>query len=161
MNFSKRSLDNLKGIHPDLVKVIYRAMGLSIMDFTVTDGVRTLAQQKKLYDQGRNGNPGPIVTWTMESNHLPKADGYGHAVDMAPYPIDYNNTESFTSLARLMREAALQEGIRTVWGCIWDRCLNDLSDNLHAEIEGYVYRRKALGKKASQDRPHFELWSET
>lgn len=39
--FSKRSEDNLKGVKPQLVAVVCRALELSLMDFGVTEGLRT------------------------------------------------------------------------------------------------------------------------
>ena len=43
----------------------------------ITDGKRTQAEQNELYAQGRT-KPGPIVTWTLKSNHV-----LGLAVDIA------------------------------------------------------------------------------
>ncbi len=83
-NFSQRSLDKLKGVHPDLVAVLHEAIKRSPFDFAIVQGVRTQAEQNALYEQGRT-KPGPIVTWTRNSNHIPKADGYGHAIDFAAF----------------------------------------------------------------------------
>lgn len=127
-SFGSRSRRELQGVHPDLVRVATRALELGVMDFTVTDGVRTLEEQAKLYRQGRS-DPGPIVTWTLESNHLPKEDGYGYAIDIAPYPIDYHNLREFHELAGVMKAAAAIEGVKIVWGGDW----------------------------GSPDRPHYEL----
>ena len=84
----KRSLDNLEGIHPDLVKVLTNAIIDSPCDFTITEGVRTSQRQQELYAQGRT-KPGNIVTnrdgIKNKSEHQPKDDGYGYAVDLYPY----------------------------------------------------------------------------
>jgi len=45
--FGTRSLKNMKGLHPDLLKVLNEAIKAPPFDFTVTDGLRTLAEQKK------------------------------------------------------------------------------------------------------------------
>ncbi|MCP9270530.1 M15 family peptidase, partial [Xenorhabdus sp. XENO-1] len=45
--FSQRSENNLKGVHPDLVAVVRRALALSPVDFTVIEGLRTLERQKQ------------------------------------------------------------------------------------------------------------------
>lgn len=129
--FGSASTRKLEGVHPDLVSVCHRALGYAQMDFSVVQGVRTLEEQSRLYAQGRT-QPGPIVTWTMNSNHLPKRDNYGYAVDIAPYiegRIDWDNHANFDFLATLMFRAAMEEGVRIGWGGHWQ----------------------------SKDRPHFEL----
>lgn len=77
----------LLGVHPELVRKIANvlaAMQVAGHPMMVTDGVRTEAQQVALYAKGRTA-PGHIVTncdgIRKKSNHQPKADGYGHAVD--------------------------------------------------------------------------------
>lgn len=37
---SQRSLNNLKGVHPDLVKVVRRAIEITEQDFVVIEGIR-------------------------------------------------------------------------------------------------------------------------
>lgn len=118
----KRSLDNLKGVHPDLVKVVESAIELTAQDFTVIEGVRTAARQKELYAQGRT-KPGNIVTYVdgtkKKSNHQVKADGMGHAVDIVPWPVDWNSSEKFRNIANAMKLAACQLGIEMQWGGEW------------------------------------------
>lgn len=90
--FSKRSLDALAGVHPDLRRVFMEAIKESPVDFTVTEGLRTAARQGSLYAQGRT-KPGPKVTNADGkknlSNHQDEADGeedgLGSAVDIYPY----------------------------------------------------------------------------
>lgn len=66
-----RSLSKLTGVHPDLVRVVKRAIAVTPVDFVVTEGLRTLARQKELVAAG--------ASKTMNSRHLT-----GHAVDLAP-----------------------------------------------------------------------------
>lgn len=44
----KHSLENLRGEHPDLVKVVKRAIELTKVDFKVIEGKRTEARQRQL-----------------------------------------------------------------------------------------------------------------
>ena len=53
-SLSNRSKGKLEGVHPDMVSVVKRAIELTKVDFGVTYGVRTLEEQKKLYDSGRS-----------------------------------------------------------------------------------------------------------
>ena len=117
-----RSKSNLKGVHPDLVKVVEKAIGLTTQDFTVIEGVRTKERQQELYAQGRT-EPGNIVTNVdgvkKQSNHQVKADKYGHAVDIVPYPINWDSISKFENIAVAMKEAAKELKVKLVWGGDW------------------------------------------
>jgi peptidoglycan L-alanyl-D-glutamate endopeptidase CwlK len=82
-------LRHLRGCHPELayrVRALIDALAHEGHTILLTQGVRTAAQQAALYAQGRT-RPGKVVTncdgVTHRSNHQPKADGYGYAVDVA------------------------------------------------------------------------------
>lgn len=103
-----RSQQKLYGVHLDLQRVVVRALGISEIDFTVTEGVRTLARQKKLMAAG--------ATRTLNSRHIT-----GHAVDLAAmigstvrwdWPL-------YTKLAIAMKTAAKDLGVPIEWGGDW------------------------------------------
>ena len=71
---SNRSLEKLEGVNPVLVDTVKRAIQLSKVDFGVIYGVRSLAEQEKLYKAGRSQ--------TMRSKHLIQDDKTSHAVDL-------------------------------------------------------------------------------
>lgn len=135
--FSKSSLDKLEGVHPDLVAVVKEALKLSTVDFKVTEGVRTRERQQALYAQGRTA-PGPVVTWTLNSKHIPDGSGYGKAVDLLPAPYDWKDREAFMAVGRAMMAAARSLKIRLRWGADWD------GDD-------------KLFERGETDLPHFEL----
>ena len=137
MPLSARSLANLQGVHPQLVAVVRRAIQITTQDFAVLQSVRTQQAQADLYAQGRT-KPGKIVTWTLRSKHIPGADGYSHAVDIVPYPVDWNTPAKFDAVARAMFAAAKELGVSIRWGADWDR------DGKPRE-------------KGETDSPHFEL----
>jgi len=130
-------MDKLKGVHPDMVKVVERAIQLTKQDFMVLEGVRTPERQKELFAQGRT-KPGPKVTWTLTSNHFKQKDGYGHAVDLVPFPVDWNDLKKFDAMSQAMFAAAKELGIKIRWGADWD------SDGKPRE-------------KGESDSPHWEL----
>ena len=101
-----------------MVRVVKRAIQITSQDFLITCGVRTPAEQAKLYAQGRTA-PGPKVTWTLKSNHFVQKSGYGHAVDLCPFPVDWNDRRKFHVIASAMKQAALAEGVKIVWGGDW------------------------------------------
>lgn len=135
--FGKRSLESLKGVHPNLVKVMHEAIKNTPVDFTITDGGRTTAQQQALYAQGRT-KPGGRVTNAdgvkNKSNHQAKSDGYYHAVDLYPYingKIDFNDEQGkLKEIADHIKYVARLLGVKIGWGGDW---------------------------KGSWDKPHFEL----
>ena len=135
---SNRSLNNLTSVHPALVKVVKRALEITEQDFVVIEGIRTQARQDELWAQGRT-NPGPIVTWTKNaSSHGVHADGFGYAVDIAPYPIDWNDLKKFDAISKAMFAAAEELGVQLRWGADWD-------------MDGKPRER------GESDSPHFEL----
>ena len=71
------SQQRLIGVHPDLVRVVRRAIELSSMDFAVNEGLRTAERQRRLVASG--------ASQTLNSKHLKQADGFGHAVDIVPW----------------------------------------------------------------------------
>ena len=124
-SFSKASLAKLKGVHPNLVKVMMEAIKDSPIDFSITSGVRTTAEQKALYAQGRT-TKGSIVTNAdgvkNKSNHQAKSDGYGHAIDFCPYvngKLDWNTESNFRIIASHILATAKRMGIKVESGMNW------------------------------------------
>jgi len=116
-----QSRARLHGVHGDLTRVVFRAIEISDQDFMVLEGVRTPERQRQLYAQGRT-KPGNKVTWTLNSNHFinPKT-GKGHAVDLVPYPVDWNDLAKFDAINDAMQTAAKELGVKLRWGADWDR----------------------------------------
>ena len=104
----QRSKDRLVGVHPDLRRVVERAIGESPLDFTVLEGLRTLERQKVLFAKG--------ATKTMNSRHLT-----GHAVDLAPVIAGQVSWDwpLYDKLALVVFAAAKDEGVAISWGGNW------------------------------------------
>lgn len=105
---SKRSLTRLEGVHPDLVRVVKKAIEITRIDFGVTEGVRSEDRQRKLFAAG--------ATTTMNSRHLT-----GHAVDLVAY-LDGSvawDWPLYDQLANAMKMAALDEEVNIQWGGDW------------------------------------------
>lgn len=144
---SKTSLERLATVHPDLQKVVHRAIEIATEDFFVVEGARTLEQQKIYVRQGKSQ--------TMNSNHIPKEDGYSHAVDLAPYPLTWN-INAFFSITRAMRQAAEELNITIRWGGAWCK-LNGDKRAPSRMIDEYTAMRRKTGNRVFIDAPHFEL----
>lgn len=111
---SQRSLTRLAGVHPDLVAIVKLAIQRTAVDFTVVEGVRTVAQQRENVAKG--------VSQTMASYHLPQADGLGHAVDLAPLvggAIPWKDLDQFRRLAEVVKACAAELGVPIEWGGDW------------------------------------------
>ncbi len=135
-----RSLDRLQGVHPDLIRVVKRAAAMAdpADDFTVLQGVRSREEMAQNYGKGRTaaecvakGVPAKYsepskakVTWLADpykSPHRVHADGLGHAVDLAPFPIDWNDFARFKRVMALMKHAAAAEGVAIECGGDWSK----------------------------------------
>lgn len=127
--YSKRSLARLETCHPDLQKVFKEV--IKHVDCSILEGIRTIEQQEEYVRTGKSR--------TMKSRHLVQPDGYSHAVDVAPYPIDWKDTGRFTHFAGIVRGIALSMGVDLVWGGDWDQ---DLSTKDHSFFDAPHYQLK-------------------
>lgn len=147
---SQRSLDRLKGVDERLVKVVKRAIELSPIDFMVLEGVRTKEQCMVNYGKGRTvaqcsakgvpakyANPSAAkVTWL--NNPFASKHCDGKAVDLVPYPVDWQDLKKFDAIAKAMFAAAKELDIKIRWGADWD------GDGKPRE-------------RGESDSPHFEI----
>lgn len=119
---NKRSLDNLIGVHPLMVKLMKEAIKDCPIPFTITEGVRTESRQKQLYAQGRTTKGVKVTNCDgviKKSNHQPKADGYGYAVDLYAEPINVNDTVNIRIIADHIKYVAKRLNINIEWGGDW------------------------------------------
>ncbi|MCD8186635.1 MAG: M15 family metallopeptidase [Rikenellaceae bacterium] len=123
--FSSRSLENLRGVHSELVRLMHLSIRDTHVDFTITEGVRTTSRQQSLYARGRTA-PGPIITSCdgirKKSNHQPHGDGYGYAVDLYPFIDGKVQVEDAANLCRIaahIKRTAQEQGIDVEWGGDW------------------------------------------
>lgn len=101
-------------MHPDLVRVMHRAIELSTIDFTVLEGVRSVERQRHLVDVG--------ASTTMNSRHLT-----GHAIDIAPWLDTDGDGDSepswhwphYHKLAPYVKQAAQELDVDIEWGGDW------------------------------------------
>ena len=147
---SQRSLDRLKGVDERLVKVVKRTIELSPIYFMVLEGVRTREQCMINYGKGRTaaqcqakGVPAKYakpaaakVTWL--NNPFASKHVSGKAVDLVPYPVDWNDLKKFDAIAKAMFAAAKELNIKIRWGADWD------GDGKPRE-------------RGESDSPHFEI----
>lgn len=107
--FSKRSLERLKTCHPELQKLFLEIV--ESFDCTILEGHRNKEKQDKAFADGKSTKKFPC----SQHNRLPS-----RAVDVAPYPIEWDNLERFYYFAGFVRGTAYKQGITIRWGGDWD-----------------------------------------
>jgi peptidoglycan L-alanyl-D-glutamate endopeptidase CwlK len=119
-----RSKQRLKGVHPDLVKVIERAIKITDVDFAVLEGLRTPERQKALVEAG--------ASQTLNSRHIT-----GHAVDLGAWVGDEVRWDwpLYHKIAAAMKEAARQLDVKIVCGADWKK----FPDGPHFELDRKFY----------------------
>lgn len=125
--FGTRSKTNLMTCDPRLQDLLETVV--EYFDCAVICGHRTEEEQEKAFHEGRSK-----ARWGQSMhNTLPSM-----AVDVVPYPVDWEDRERFHHFAGFVRGIAHAKGINIRWGGDWDGDM-DLKDNRF------------------DDLPHFEL----
>lgn len=146
-----KSKQELQGVHPDLVRVVERAIALTKQDFAVHDGLRTHEEQVEYVRRG--------VSRTTQSKHLIQPrDGFGHAVDLVPY---INGKlrwewEPIYVIAEAVRKAGDDLKVRIKWGGTWSE-LTGTKNPPHILVREYTSMRVRGGQTAFIDGPHYEI----
>jgi peptidoglycan L-alanyl-D-glutamate endopeptidase CwlK len=123
--FSKTSAAKLATCHPDLQKIFNDI--IKTRDCVIICGARTLEEQQKAFAGGFSKLDGI----KKKSKHqVSKEQTLSLAVDVLPYPIDWNDKKGHEDFARAVKATAGHYGIKIKWG-------GDF--------------------KSFSDRPHFEL----
>ena len=120
----KKSIERLQGVHPDLVRVVERAIDLTPVDFTVLEGLRSPERQQTLVASG--------ASQTLNSRHIT-----GHAVDLGAWvdnQVDWS-WPLYTKIANAMKAAANELGVSIVWGGDW----RTFKDGPHFELDRRYY----------------------
>jgi peptidoglycan L-alanyl-D-glutamate endopeptidase CwlK len=169
---SKRSLSNLETVDGFLQSVVKRAIEITEVDFGVTQGIRTLEEQRQMVKDG--------ASRTMNSKHL-----IGDAVDLVAYRGKNITWEMayYYKIYAAMRVAYFdcakfkRDDVKMRWGGAWNTTRYNLSiafngkpfkprvisDLEYAEAEAkikhrdYVLSRTKKDKTPFVDAPHFEL----
>jgi peptidoglycan LD-endopeptidase CwlK len=152
-----KSLSNMAGLHPNLVKVVKLAITLTDVDFGLANkSARTAEEQNALFKKGVTKMDG----YKKKSNHQLKADGFGYAVDLTPWingNWDFNDWNQYYPVASAMSKAAKKLGIKIKWGGNWmetmDQYGSEVSD-MKAAVERYKVKHPGPD---FIDGPHFEL----
>ena len=125
--FGKRSMSKLETCHEDLQQIFYQV--IKHFDCPVTEGHRGEEEQNKYFEAGKSNVKFP----KGRHNSYPS-----RAIDVAPYPIDYNDLDRFYYFAGFVKGVAAMLDIPIRWGGDWN-------DDTQVKDTGF------------KDLPHFEL----
>lgn len=110
--FSIRSWKKLnrEDVHPNLIRLMTESIKDSPIDFTIIETVRDIKTQKQNIKKG--------VSKTLYSKHIPEftKSKLCEAVDIAPYPIDWQDLERFRALAAHIKKKSIELDIPITWG---------------------------------------------
>jgi|TARA_R110002020_G_scaffold73987_1_gene189636 peptidoglycan LD-endopeptidase CwlK len=126
----KRSRERLKGVDPKLVNVLNEVC--KYFDITVVEGLRSQKRQNQLVAEGKSK--------TKFGKHV-----QGKAVDICPYPIDWDARDDFHYLGGFVLGVAAKMGVNIRWGGDWSSSSlakeqrttkdNSFDDLVHFEIK--------------------------
>lgn len=132
----KTSREKLRGVHPDLVRVIEKAASICEQPFVVFEGVRSVERELSLIAKGFSKLKNPF-----RCRHVPTKDAkYGlvsHAVDLVPL-VDGKPQWAWPQIypiARAMKAAASQEHVPVEWGGDW----RTIKDGPHYQLPWNLY----------------------
>ena len=128
--FGTRSASKLATCHHDIRMVLEKVV--QRFDCTVLEGRRSKERQDELFAQGLSK-----VKWPNSKHNCPDGEP-SKAVDVVPYPIDWEDTNRMRYFAGVVMGTAWAMGVKLRWGGDWDRD-TELKDNRF------------------NDLPHFEL----
>lgn len=146
-SLSERSKSRLEGVEPKLVAVTELAIEYTKVDFGVTCGLRTVAEQQELVDSG--------ASQTMNSKHLD-----GKAVDVVAYigPRITWELNVYDNVAEAFKVAATELDVALRWGAAWHvEDIREWGGTMEEAMLAYTDLRRRQGKRPFIDAPHFEL----
>lgn len=123
--FSKRSRENLSQCHPDLQRLFNDV--IQHFDCSVICGHRGMEEQEEAFRTGKS----KAHFGESKHNHMPSM-----AVDVVPYPLDWDDRERFGLLAGFVKGRAISLGINIRWGGDWDQD-NQMRDETFLDMPHY------------------------
>lgn len=131
--FSDSSQNKLNTCHPELRRLFEEV--IKHFDCTIICGSRSDSDQKKAFEQGVSRIDGVMV---KSKHQVDSKNQFSRAVDVMPYPIDWNDHNRIRFFAGFVMGIAASLNISIRWGGDWDSD-TDLKNNKF------------------NDFPHFEL----
>ena len=116
-SFGSKSKERLASCDPRIQQILNEV--IKHVDCSVISGYRGESEQSQLYLDGKSKLRYP----KSSHNQYPSL-----AVDVVPYPVDWNDTRRFDRFAGFVQGVAQSMGVTLKWGGDWDQDW-DLKDN--------------------------------
>ena len=148
MTLIRKSESKFAGVDAGLVSVVREAAQTLPFDIQALEGLRSTMRQAELV--------AAHASQTMDSAHLT-----GEALDLAPVIGGEVRWDwpPFYVIADHMAAAGKRLGVKLIWGGCWDREVTEWgAESAESISAGYVTRRKAQGRKAFLDGPHWQIF---
>ena len=144
-------------VYPPLADVARLAIKYVPIDITVLSSTLRLWEEQKAYVKAGTSR-------TLDSLHLPQADGYVHAVDLGALErgtVSWR-PEVYFAIAEAVQIAARELNVDVIWGGAWTSLNSPKSvEELHAEYIALVAARPPRADGTAHrpffDGPHFEV----
>jgi peptidoglycan L-alanyl-D-glutamate endopeptidase CwlK len=126
--FSQKSLNKLNTCDERLQRIFHQV--INFFDCTILEGHRGQLAQDRAYKEGKSQ-----LKWPEgKHNKIPSI-----AVDVIPYPIDWNDRERMSYFAGFVKGIATSMNINIRWGGDWDSDTqvndNNFDDLVHFELQ--------------------------
>lgn len=125
--YGTRSAERLSTCHKGIQRLFNRVV--EDFDCSVLEGHRGEARQNQLFNEGKS---------KLEYPHGKHNRKPSEAIDVAPYPIDWDDLNRFYYFAGYVKALANEMGLKIRWGGDWD------GDTI-------------LDDQTFMDLPHFEI----
>lgn len=135
--FGRGSLRQRATIRDELKETLDAVV--AIYDISILEGRRSWARQGELLRQ----DPPATTLQPGESKHNPPTEGdetwLSDAVDIAPHPIDWDDTNRFCYMAGLVIGVGSRLGHKIRWGGNWDQDQIILTDQSFDDLPHFEY----------------------
>ena len=128
-SFSKRSKENLESCHPSLQRLFNEV--IKHRDCSVIYGYRGREEQERVFNEGKS----KAHFGDSKHNYSPSL-----AVDVMPYPIQWNDKNGIMDFADFVKDTAFKLGI----GIRWGGDFTNFFDGPHYELTGTYPESKVI-----------------
>lgn len=140
--FGRRSKTKLAECHQDLQDIMNEV--IKEYDISVICGHRSKEEQNEAFKKGNSKLQYP----RSKHNTYPS-----NAVDVVPYPIDWNDIDRFRHMVKIIKRVAEEKGIEIVCGGDW----KNFKDWPHIELKPKARKKEYLPSEITEDEINKKL----